>query len=166
MLDIDAAHAACNPLTTWDSNHVQAWLAEQPALRLQHQLLQVDGIDTGTCCQSNLLRSTYIYGRCVEPSSHMQGVTGPELAALTDKDLLSRGVTSRLQRVQLLNRRDELLLLMSEDSEDAQPDIQSAIVSTSQVCFSIHLLLRPAITDALVDRCAPYVHVLWHRVRR
>lgn len=47
----------------------------------------------------------------------MQGLTGQQLAVISEEKLVERGICSKLQRVQLLNRRDELLL-MDEGSED------------------------------------------------
>ena len=48
-----------------------------------------------------------------------QGLDGQDLANLDDEALLQRGLQSKLQRKQLLNRRDELLLLDEESNSTA-----------------------------------------------
>lgn len=51
-------------------------------------------------------------------ASYWQGLNGQQLAGLDDQRLLEKGVLSKLQRMQLLNRRDELMLM----DEDNDPD--------------------------------------------
>lgn len=61
-----------------------------------------------------------------------QGLNGQQLADLSDQTLVDKGVASKLHRMQLLNRRDELLLMDEEAEKDNDP-IPSASRNNSMV---------------------------------
>ncbi|EIE24021.1 hypothetical protein COCSUDRAFT_47104 [Coccomyxa subellipsoidea C-169] len=56
-----------------------------------------------------------------EESLDATGLNGQQLADLSDQTLVNKGVASKLQRMQLLNRRDELLLMDEEAEKDNDP---------------------------------------------
>lgn len=74
----------------------------------------------------------------------VQGTSGRDLAALTDADLQRAGVGSRLLRVQLLNRRDELLLeAEGDDVVGLSPDqmVHKPNAAISALCRVIEAVL-------------------------
>jgi hypothetical protein len=60
-------------------------------------------------------------------------MTGEHLAQLTEELLIAKGVSSKLQRMQLLNRRNELLVMDEEASHVQNDSILDADLMLSRV---------------------------------
>ena len=100
-------------LALWTCDIVREWLEGQPSFRCLLPLMPASEMFTDIC------RLFFDPDSLHLQPCYVQGITGSDLAALTDAALQQAGVKSRLLRRQLLNRRDELLL----EAEGDEPEV-------------------------------------------
>ena len=91
-------------LESWSWNDVQAWLSEQPALAKYAKELEVRG-----CAALDISGLAVSRTPCKLLGLPVQGTTGKELVCFSNELLVDVGICNPLHRMQLLNRRDEVL---------------------------------------------------------
>ena len=105
-------------LEAWTLSDVQQWLAEQPALSRYAKELEVLFskykqklllLSSAAALKARNGTAGMLSWAASSLQSLPQGTTGKELLCLDDEMLAEVGVSSRLHRKQLLNRRDELV---------------------------------------------------------